>query len=220
MRAKLGAAMKTSPGRHALGLVHVGSGLAKTSGSGAEPSIDSCHHFLSGWAGVPYSDPQFFAKTAPSPRPLAFSTPAPLTYGNTADTSMLPQLSFAQPRTAPALTDAQRAFATNVEMDAVADRQPSLLGFMAVAGATTLASFVPGVGEALDIATLVSPKSTSGQRSVALASLALNIVTGGTAPNAGGAAGRIHGNALTSPRMAFLYRLEDLEGNLLKWGVT
>ena len=30
----------------------------------------------------------------------------------------------------------------------------------------------------------------------------------------------IHGNSLSSPRTAYLYRLEDTEGNLLKWGVT
>jgi hypothetical protein len=30
----------------------------------------------------------------------------------------------------------------------------------------------------------------------------------------------IHGNSLSSPRTANLYRLEDAEGNLLKWGVT
>jgi RHS repeat-associated protein len=29
-----------------------------------------------------------------------------------------------------------------------------------------------------------------------------------------------HGNSLNSPRTAYLYRLEDSEGNLLKWGVT
>ena len=34
------------------------------------------------------------------------------------------------------------------------------------------------------------------------------------------AVGRIHGNSLASPRTAYLYRLEDAEGNLLKWGVT
>ena len=30
----------------------------------------------------------------------------------------------------------------------------------------------------------------------------------------------IHGNSLASPRTAYLYRLEDAEGNFLKWGVT
>jgi len=34
------------------------------------------------------------------------------------------------------------------------------------------------------------------------------------------AAGRVHGNSLSSPRTAYLYRLEDADGNLLKWGVT
>ena len=34
------------------------------------------------------------------------------------------------------------------------------------------------------------------------------------------AVGRIHGNSLASPRTAYLYRLEDAEGNFLKWGVT
>jgi RHS repeat-associated protein len=33
-------------------------------------------------------------------------------------------------------------------------------------------------------------------------------------------AGRIHGNSLASPRTAYLYRLEDAQGNFLKWGVT
>lgn len=32
--------------------------------------------------------------------------------------------------------------------------------------------------------------------------------------------GWIHGNSLNSPRTAYLYRLEDADGNLLKWGVT
>jgi hypothetical protein len=30
----------------------------------------------------------------------------------------------------------------------------------------------------------------------------------------------IHGNSALSPRTAYLYRLEDLDGNLLKWGIT
>ena len=30
----------------------------------------------------------------------------------------------------------------------------------------------------------------------------------------------VHGNSLASPRTAYLYRLEDAEGNFLKWGVT
>jgi hypothetical protein len=30
----------------------------------------------------------------------------------------------------------------------------------------------------------------------------------------------IHGNSLLSPRTAYLYRLLDEEGSLLKWGVT
>lgn len=34
------------------------------------------------------------------------------------------------------------------------------------------------------------------------------------------ALGRVHGNSLASPRTAYLYRLEDASGNLLKWGVT
>ena len=34
------------------------------------------------------------------------------------------------------------------------------------------------------------------------------------------AVGRVHGNSLASPRTASLYRLEDAEGNFLKWGVT
>ena len=34
------------------------------------------------------------------------------------------------------------------------------------------------------------------------------------------AVGRVHGNSLASPRTAYLYRLEDAEGNFLKWGVT
>ena len=32
--------------------------------------------------------------------------------------------------------------------------------------------------------------------------------------------GRVHGNSLSSTRTAYLYRLEDAEGNLLKWGIT
>jgi hypothetical protein len=34
------------------------------------------------------------------------------------------------------------------------------------------------------------------------------------------AAGSVHGNSTLSPRTAYLYRLEDANGNLLTWGVT
>ena len=40
------------------------------------------------------------------------------------------------------------------------------------------------------------------------------------APESQGTFRLIHGNSLSSPRTAYLYRLEDAEGNLLKWGVT
>ncbi len=30
----------------------------------------------------------------------------------------------------------------------------------------------------------------------------------------------VHGNSALSSRMAYLYRLEDVNGNLLKWGIT
>lgn len=30
----------------------------------------------------------------------------------------------------------------------------------------------------------------------------------------------VHGNSALSTRMAYLYRLDDAQGNLLKWGVT
>jgi hypothetical protein len=30
----------------------------------------------------------------------------------------------------------------------------------------------------------------------------------------------VHGNSALSSRMAYLYRLEDANGNLLKWGIT
>jgi RHS repeat-associated protein len=43
---------------------------------------------------------------------------------------------------------------------------------------------------------------------------------GGAAREAAQALPPIHGNSLTSARTAYLYRLEDAEGNFLKWGVT
>jgi hypothetical protein len=47
----------------------------------------------------------------------------------------------------------------------------------------------------------------------------------GTGPNSGYAkwirsVESVHGNSKLSSRTAYLYRLEDADGNLLKWGIT
>jgi hypothetical protein len=46
---------------------------------------------------------------------------------------------------------------------------------------------------------------------------ALAVMAGGVCPSRNN---NVHGNSAKSPYTAYLYRLEDQNGNLLKWGIT
>ncbi len=56
----------------------------------------------------------------------------------------------------------------------------------ALIGAGVAASFIPGVGEAMDAAILADPRSAWWERALAGASLTINVATGGILPNAAG----------------------------------
>ncbi len=56
-----------------------------------------------------------------------------------------------------------------------------------VAGTLFVAGFIPGVGEAIDLAVLLDPSSSGLNKAAAAASLGINILTGGFAPNFGAA---------------------------------
>ena len=82
-----------------------------------------------------------------------------------------------------------------------------------------LATTIPGVGEALDAVTLVSPQSSTFDRLLATLSLALSVVTGGTSLNYGAFAGVTRGGTEVIQRVMSRAELVATESSgLLRGG--